>query len=150
MSISWNVCLCVDIVNVCICQDFFGCMSVCFSVRIRWNVCIYVWMCLCIYVFICMQVWRERERERKVLGGQFDCLEEGCYLSPRPNNFMSYKQILTFSVVKLMFLSFKNCQAKFHIGRQQQIFDVLSMFFFKQNFLRLSSYHSAIFLSKVN
>ena len=103
-------------------------------------VCVYVFLCAYggmyvymserVYVFMYLYACKSDESEREVLGGrQFDCLEEGCYLSPRSNNFMSYKQILTFSVVKLMFLSCKQWQAKFHNRRQQQIFDVLSTFF---------------------
>ena len=66
MSTSWSVCLWVEIVNVCICQDVLGFMCVFFSISLQWNVCIYVWICLCIYVFIWLQSdEREIERERE-------------------------------------------------------------------------------------
>ena len=71
MSISWSVCLWVEIVNVCICQDVLGFMCVCFSISIQWNVCIY--MSECVYVFMYLYVCdpmkerdieSERDRER--------------------------------------------------------------------------------------
>ena len=61
-------------------------------------ICLNVFMYLCIYMFA---IRRERERGRYVPGGQFNCLEEYCYLSPRSNNIISCKQILTFSADKL-------------------------------------------------
>ena len=105
---------------MCVYVDIFGgSLSVCVPICIRWNVCIYVWMCLCFYVFICMQVWREREREsgRYVPGGQFNC----CYSSPRSSN-VSYKQNLTLPVVK-------HWQAKCHNQRRQRFVDVLRVLF---------------------
>ena len=42
MSIGWNACLCVEIVHLCICLDIFGFICLCFSICIRWNVCIYI------------------------------------------------------------------------------------------------------------
>ena len=86
----------------------------------------YVFLSECVYVFMYLYACKfdERERKRKVLGGQFDCLEEGCYLSPISNNFLSYRQILSFSVVKLML-------CPLNIGKQNVTtgFDVLSTFF---------------------
>ena len=76
--------------------------------------CIAECMCICHNVFINLCYYmhanltreneRDRERERKKnVVGQIKCLEECCYFSPRSNNFISRKQILIFSVVKLMF-----------------------------------------------
>ena len=54
-------------------------------------------MYLCIY----MQASLTRERKREFPGGgQLNCLEECCYSFLRSNNIISYKQILTFRVVK--------------------------------------------------
>ena len=63
--------LCVEIVNVRIYQDIWVCMCECFSISIRWNVCIHVCMCLSIHVFKCMQARLEKKRE--VLREHFNC-----------------------------------------------------------------------------
>ena len=85
MSISWNVCLRVDIVNMCICY-----MSTTFWLYVfiyAYTVeCMYI--CLSVFVFMYLYACKFDGKEREVLGGQFDCLEEGCYLSPRSNNFV--------------------------------------------------------------
>ena len=54
------------------------------------------------YLYACKsdEKEREREREKKSVEGNL-CQEECCYLSPRSNNIISCKQILTFSVDKL-------------------------------------------------
>ena len=135
---SFNVCLCVEFLNNCVCQDIFGFMCVRFSICLRWNIFIYVWMCLCIYVFLSVQVWQERERE--VPGGQFSCLRECCYFFPQFIIIISCKQIVTYSVVKLTLLSFKHWQAKCHKRRRLQFFNVLSMLFLKTDFSTLFSY----------
>ena len=62
----------------------------------------YVYMSECFYVFMYLYACKsdEKERGREVPVGQFYCLEECCYSSPRPINMISYKQILTLRVVK--------------------------------------------------
>ena len=79
----------------------------------------FVYMSVCKYVFKCMQVWRERERE--VLGERVKCLEEYSQVSCSeeflhclhgPIILCLTKKILTFSVVKFMFLFFLPLEGK--------------------------------------
>ena len=66
MSISWNVCFCVDIVIVCICQDVYGFVCMFFYMYAVESVyiCLNVFMYLCIYMLASQTRERERERER--------------------------------------------------------------------------------------
>ena len=66
MSMSWNVCLCVEVLNVCICQDIYGFMCTffyMFTVE-----CIYI--CLNVFMYLCINMHasltREREREKSL------------------------------------------------------------------------------------
>ena len=67
MSISWNVCFCVDIVIVCICQDVYGLcvyvfLYVCGGKCVNMSECVYVFM----YLYACKSDEGEREREREI------------------------------------------------------------------------------------
>ena len=122
---SINVYMCIEIGNVCIWT--FLVVRVYVSLYVYGGM--YVYMSDCAYVFMYyMHASLTKESEREVLGGQYNCSEERCYLSARSNNFISYKEILTFSVVKLMISSFKCWQDKRHNRRRQRFIEVLSMF----------------------
>ena len=120
MSMSWNVCLCVEVLNVCICQDI--CDFMCTFFYMFTVECIYI--CLNVFMYLCiyMHASLTREREREVPGEQFSCLRECCYFFPRFIIIISCKQILTFSVVKLTLLSFKHWQSKCHNRKRLQFF----------------------------
>ena len=70
------VCLCVDIVNVCVCQDFYDFMCVYFF-YMNTVECMYI--CLNVFIFMylyaCKSDEREREREKERERGKFP--EEG-------------------------------------------------------------------------
>ena len=71
MSISKNVFLWEENVNLCICQEDLGFMCVCFfymyTVECMY-ICLNVFMYLCIYMLASQtrEIEREREREREI------------------------------------------------------------------------------------
>ena len=56
---------------------------------------------MCLYLCIYMHASLTIEEERSPWRRENNCLEECCYSFPRSNSFISYKQILTFRVVKI-------------------------------------------------
>ena len=64
----------------------------------------YVYISECFHEFMYLYACKSDEREREGISPwRVNCCqeEECCYLSPRSNSIISYKQILTFSVDKL-------------------------------------------------
>ena len=63
MSISWNVCFCVDIVIVCIFQDVYG--FVCMFFYMFAVESVYICLNVFMYLYACKSDEGERERERE-------------------------------------------------------------------------------------